>query len=103
MVNILAAEGIRRVGEADVVKIYGGGLPQHPEPPLNYQIVYSLAGALDYYTTPSWVLRHGKPTRLDALSEPEGVAFPPPGGVVEASHTGGAISTLPCVYARRVR
>src|SRR2546426_9072996 len=38
MVNILAAEGIRRVGEADVVKIYVGGLPQHPEPPLNYQI-----------------------------------------------------------------
>src|SRR3989441_1507065 len=48
MVNILAAEGIRRVGEADVVKIYVGGLPQHPEPPLNYQIVYSLEGALDY-------------------------------------------------------
>ena len=38
------------------VKIYVGGLPQQPEPPLNYQIVYSLEGALDYYTTPSWVL-----------------------------------------------
>jgi lysine 6-dehydrogenase len=39
MVNILAAEGIRRVGTADTVRIYVGGLPQHPEPPLNYQIV----------------------------------------------------------------
>src|SRR5690348_17397439 len=28
MVNILAAEGIRRVGDADTVKIYVGGLPQ---------------------------------------------------------------------------
>jgi len=57
MVNIIAAEGIRRVGDAESVKIFVGGLPQKPEPPLNYQIVYSLEGALDYYTTPSWVLR----------------------------------------------
>ena len=63
MVNVLAAEGIRRVGDAETVKVYVGGLPQHPEPPLNYQIVYSLEGALDYYTTPSWVLRGGRPTR----------------------------------------
>src|SRR6266481_9752979 len=69
MVNIIAAEGIRRVGDADTVKIFVGGLPQQPEPPLNYQIVYSLEGALDYYTTPSWVLREGRPERVDALSE----------------------------------
>jgi lysine 6-dehydrogenase len=103
MVNILAAEGIRRVGEADAVKIYVGGLPQYPEPPLNYQIVYSLEGALDYYTTPSWVLRDGKPTRLDALSELEEVVFPPPVGTLEAFHTGGGISILPWVYAGKVR
>src|SRR5256884_6235837 len=103
MVNVLAAEGIRRVGDAECVKIYVGGLPQHPEPPLNYQIVYSLEGALDYYTTPSWVLRDGKPTRLDALSELEEGAFPPPVGVLEAFHTGGGISILPWVYAGKVR
>ena len=103
MVNILAAEGIRRVGTADAVKIYVGGLPQHPEPPLNYQIVYSLEGALDYYTTPSWVLREGKPARVDALSELETVGFPPPVGTLEAFHTGGGISTLPWAYEGRVR
>lgn len=102
MVNILAAEGIRRVGAADAVKIYVGGLPQHPEPPLNYQIVYSLEGALDYYTTPSWVLRQGRPARVDALSELETVTFPPPVGQLEAFHTGGGISTLPWAYAGRV-
>ena len=69
MVNILAAEGIRPVDAGRArCRIYVGGLPQHPEPPLNYQIVYSLEGALDYYTTPSWVLRGGKPTQVDALS-----------------------------------
>src|SRR6266542_921230 len=92
MVNIIAAEGIRQVGDAESVKIFVGGLPQHPEPPLNYQIVYSLEGALDYYTTPSWVLREGKPARVDALSELESVAFPPPVGELEAFHTGGGRS-----------
>jgi len=103
MINILAAEGIRRVGDAEAVKIFVGGLPQHPEPPLHYQIVYSLEGALDYYTTPSWVLRDGKPARVDALSELEQVAFPPPVGVLEAFHTAGGISTLPWTYEGRVR
>jgi lysine 6-dehydrogenase len=102
MVNILAAEGIRRVGEALSVKIFVGGLPQHPEPPLNYQIVYSLEGALDYYTTPSWVLRDGRPARVDALGEVEPVSFPPPVGTLEAFHTAGGISTLPWTYEGRV-
>jgi lysine 6-dehydrogenase len=103
MVNILAAEGIRRVGDAETVKIFVGGLPQHPEPPLNYQIVYSLEGALDYYTTPAWVLRDGKPTRVDPLSEPEQISFPPPLGTLEAFHTAGGISTMPWAYEARVR
>jgi len=102
MVNILAAEGIRRMDKADRVKIYVGGLPQHPEPPLNYQIVYSLEGALDYYTTPSWVLRGGKPVQVDALSEVEPVDFPPPVGRLEAFHTGGGISTLPFAYQGKI-
>jgi len=103
MVNIIAAEGIRRVGEAETVKIFVGGLPQHPEPPLNYQIVYSLEGALDYYTTSSWVLRGGRPERVDALSELESVEFPGPVGTLEAFHTGGGISTMPWGYKGKVQ
>ena len=103
MVNIIAAEGIRRVGDAERVKIFVGGLPQKPEPPLNYQIVYSLEGALDYYTTPSWVLREGRPVQVDALSELEAVQFPSPVGTLEAFHTGGGISTMPWAYRGKVR
>ena len=102
MVNILAAEGIRRVDRAERVKIYVGGLPQEPEPPLNYQIVYSLEGALDYYTTPSWILRDGKPTQVEALSELEDVEFPSPVGTLEAFHTGGGISTMPFAWEGKV-
>ena len=105
MVNIIAAEGIRRVGagNAESVKIFVGGLPQQPEPPLNYQIVYSLEGALDYYTTPSWILREGRPVRVDPLSELESVEFPSPVGTLEAFHTGGGISTMPWAYEGKIR
>jgi lysine 6-dehydrogenase len=102
MVNILAAEGIRRLDQAEKVKIFVGGLPQSPEPPLNYQIVYSLEGALDYYTTPSWVLRGGRPVQVEALSEVEPVEFPSPVGTLEAFHTGGGISTLPFAYQGKI-
>jgi lysine 6-dehydrogenase len=60
MVNILSQYGIDQLDSVDSVKIYVGGLPQQPEPPLNYQIVYSLEGVLDYYTTLSWIVRDGE-------------------------------------------
>lgn len=102
MVNILAAEGIRRLERTRAVRIYVGGLPQHPEPPLNYQIVYSLEGALDYYTTPSWILRGGKAVQVDPLSEVEPQQFPLPIGTLEAFHTGGGISTLPFAWEGKI-
>jgi lysine 6-dehydrogenase len=102
MVNVLAVEGIRRMDVADRVKIFVGGLPQCPEPPLNYQIVYSLEGVLDYYTTPSWILRDGAPVQMEPLSELEMVDFPAPIGRLEAFHTGGGISTLPFAYQGKV-
>src|SRR5213595_1109224 len=102
MVNIIAAEGIRRVGDADSVKIFVGGLPQKPEPPLNYQIVYSLEGALDYYTTPSWVLREGRLERVDALSEIEPVYFGGSLGELEGFHTAGGLSTMAFRYEGKI-
>ena len=102
MVNILAEYGIRQLDEVDAVRIYVGGLPQHPEPPLNYQIVYSLEGVLDYYTTLSWVLRDGKLTQVKALSELERVKFEDPVGELEAFHTAGGLSTMGFRYEGKV-
>jgi lysine 6-dehydrogenase len=103
MVNILAAAGIDELDDAHTVRIRVGGLPQDPKPPLNYQIVYSLHGVLDYYTTISWVLRDGEPKEVDALSEIEPVEFPPPVGTLEAFHTAGGLSTMPWTYKGRMR
>jgi lysine 6-dehydrogenase len=98
MVNILAAAGIAAMDSANSVKIRVGGLPQSPEPPLNYQIVYSLHGVLDYYTTLSWVRRNGEPLQVEALSELEPVEFPSPVGTLEAFHTAGGLSTMAWTY-----
>jgi lysine 6-dehydrogenase len=93
MVNILAEHGIRQLDVPRSVRIMVGGLPQNPEPPLNYQVVYSLEGVLDYYTTLSWVLRDGKTVQVEALSERERVDFPGV-GELEAFHTAGGLSMM---------
>jgi lysine 6-dehydrogenase len=101
MVNILAEYGIRQLDRTRSVRILVGGLPQHPEGPLDYQIVYSLEGVLDYYTTRSWVLRGGEPVQVEALSEPEEIDFPGVGRL-EAFHTAGGLSTMAQRYAGEV-
>ena len=103
MVNILAQGGIDRLDTTDSVRLWVGGLPQHPKPPLNYQIVYSLEGMLDYYVTPAEILRDGRRTAVEALSELEILEFPDPIGHLEAFHTGGGTSSLPARYEGRVR
>ena len=101
MVNILAQHGIEQLDHVESVKIFVGGLPQHPEPPLNYMLVYSLEGALDYYTTLSWVLRNGKRTQVKALSECEPVTFDEL-GELEAFHTAGGLSTMAFRYEGKI-
>jgi lysine 6-dehydrogenase len=102
MVNILAQHGIDQMDSTDEVKIFVGGLPQNPEPPLNYQIVYSLEGVLDYYTTLSWVVRDGRREQVTALSEIEPVQFPAPVGELEAFHTAGGLSTMAFRYEKEI-
>jgi lysine 6-dehydrogenase len=102
MVNILSEHGIRQLDRVKSVRIYVGGLPQRPEPPLNYQIVYSLEGVLDYYTTLSWVVRDGKRKQVKALSERERVDFPSPVGELEAFHTAGGLSTMAWRYEDKI-
>jgi lysine 6-dehydrogenase len=102
LVNVIAELGIQQCDTVSAVRLYVGGLPQHPSPPLNYQIVYSLEGVLDYYTTPSWVLRDGQPTQVTALSEIEAVSFDGSVGTLEAFHTAGGLSLMAQRYAGRI-
>jgi lysine 6-dehydrogenase len=75
-----------------------GGLPQQPEPPLNYQVVYSLEGVLDYYSTPVLVLEGGEVVEKEPLTELEMVDFPGRFGPLEAFLTAGGVSSMPYRY-----
>ena len=102
LINVLAQYGMDQFDRTEAVRIYVGGLPQEPQPPLNYQVVYSLEGVLDYYTTRSWLLRGGQRVQVDALSEIEPLDFPAPVGTLEAFHTAGGLSMMAFRYEGRV-
>ena len=102
MVNVFAQAGIDTLDTVDAVRLRVGGLPQRPRPPLNYQVVYSLEGMLDYYVTPATILRGGRQTSVPALSGLETLDFPEPVGRLEAFFTGGGTSTLPDRYEGRI-
>lgn len=102
MVNVIAQHGIDQFDTVESVQLFVGGLPQTPEPPLGYQIAYSIEGMIDYYTTPSLVVRDGQPLEVSALSELETVQFAEPLGALEAFHTAGGLSTMVYRYAGRI-
>lgn len=102
MVNVIAQHGIDQFETVEAVKLFVGGLPQVPEPPLGYQIAYSIEGMVDYYTTQSLVVRDGQPTTVTALSELEPVTFADEVGTLEAFHTAGGLSTMVYRYAGKI-
>lgn len=103
MCNSLAACGIAEMDSVDAVRIYCGGLPQKPKPPLNYKIVFNLEGVIGNYFGKSYVLRNGA-IKLDAaFSGKEVVDVGAPLGKLEAMVTGGATSTCPWTYKGKIR
>lgn len=102
MVNVIAQHAIDQLDTVERVQLYVGGLPQVPEPPLGYQIAYSIEGMVDYYTTPSLVVRDGRPQEVTALSEVEPVRFAEPLGELEAFHTAGGLSTMVYRHAAHI-
>lgn len=87
----------------DNLRLRVGGLPQHPRPPLDYMLVFSVHGLINEYIEPCLCVRGGEQRFVPALSEIEEIEFPVPMGRFEAFHTSGGISTLPRTLAGRVR
>lgn len=93
MINILTGYGASKLDQVQDIKLYVGGIPVNPEPPLQYNHVFSLDGVFDHYTDPSHVIRRGELLEVDSLSEIESIEFEG-FGELEAFHTSGGTSTL---------
>lgn len=103
MCNSLAACGMERLDKTDDVRMYCGGLPQEPKPPLNYKIVFNLEGVIGNYFGKSYVLKGGKVQLIPSFTEKEIVDVGKPLGKLEAIVTGGATSTCPWTYKGKVK
>ena len=102
MATILCGDLLRRMGgTADALKIYVGGLLEKPKPPFNYQLLFSVEGLINEYCEPVRILRNGKLTIIEPLTEVEEfrIAGLPP---LEAFHTSGGVSTMPETFAGKV-
>jgi lysine 6-dehydrogenase len=102
MVSILAMHGAARFDEVSEIRIRVGGLPQKPEPPLDYQLVFSVEGLINEYVEVARVIRDGRITEVESMTELEPLefdGFPP----LEAFQTSGGTSTLPDTFLGKVR
>lgn len=103
MVSLVAAEGLKQFDRVDSVHIRVGGLPLHPKPPLNYQLVFSVGGLINEYIEPARVIEDGKIKTVESMTGVETLTFPPPFGKLEAFYTSGGASTLPLTLKGKVR
>lgn len=102
MVSILAMHGAARFDEIDEIHIRVGGLPQHPKPPLKYQLIFSIEGLINEYVEKARVIRGGEIEEIDSMTDLERITFDnfP---TLEAFHTSGGISTLPDTFAGKIK
>ncbi len=102
MVSILAMHAASKFETVDEIHIRVGGLPQDPQPPLNYQLVFSVEGLINEYIEVARVIRDGKIAEVDSMTEIESLefdGFPP----LEAFQTSGGTSTLPDTFLGTIK
>ncbi len=102
MVSILAMHGAAKFDQVEEIHIRVGGLPRHPQPPLNYQLVFSVEGLINEYIELARVIRDGKIAEVQSMTELEALdfeGFPP----LEAFQTSGGTSTLPDTFLGKVK
>jgi lysine 6-dehydrogenase len=88
----------RSLDEMRSVEVLVGGLPEKPEPPLNYRIVFSLEDVVNEYSRPVQVIEGGKRKKVEALSGRGHISFPRV-GKLEYFLTDG-LGSLPRSYPR---
>jgi len=101
MASFLVAWGLQGFKKPERVHVRVGGLPLEPQPPLNYQMVFSMGGLINEYRGFCRTLRKGRLARVRAMTGEESVDFPDV-GLLEAFNTSGGASTMPDTYRGKV-
>ena len=103
MANTLAVYAMSKMENPQEVRIWCGGLPQRPKPPLDYKLVFSIEGLTNEYFGKAYVLRDGRVQEVETFTEVEEVEFPPPVGRCEAFITAGGTSTCPWTFEGKLQ
>lgn len=101
MGNLFVAYALEELGDLAEARVRCGGLPQHPKPPLGYQLLFSVAGLTNEYFGEAQVLRGGRVVSAATFGELETLDWPGL-GPVEAFLTSGGLSTTPWTFAGRI-
>jgi len=101
MADVLGAHLARQFDSVGELTIRVGGLPQNPEPPLNYQLVFSVGGLINEYKEKCKVLRNGEITLVDPMEEVENLEFDGI-GKLEAFTTSGGAAWLPEIFRGKI-
>ncbi|HFC10351.1 MAG TPA: hypothetical protein ENJ54_10955 [Chloroflexi bacterium] len=102
LINTIGAYLVEAFDEPREVRIYDGGLPQHPEPPWNYALTFHINGLTNEYDGTTTLLIDGKLTEVEGLTQYERLEIPPL-GELEAFITTGGASTAPWTFQGRLQ
>ena len=102
LVSVITKDIVESLSTVDLVQLRVGGLPLQPQPPLKYQIVFSINGLINEYVEDALILDHGKIISKPSMTEIETILFPEPFGRMEAFLTSGGCSTLPYTYKNTI-
>jgi lysine 6-dehydrogenase len=100
--SVIVRDIVEELDFINFVKIRVGGLPINPQPPLNYQIVFSPYGLINEYVEDAIILKNGKIIKKKSMTDIETFTFPKPFGKIEAFLTSGGCSTLPYTYKNKI-
>ncbi len=91
--SMMAGRAYAQLEEAKELKIYVGGIPERPIPPLGYLVTWSPEDLIEEYVRPARVIHSGKVVEKPAVSELEKI-FMPGVGELEAFLTDGLRTML---------
>lgn len=101
MGNLFVAYAVAELGRCSEVTVRCGGLPQEPQGPLGYMLVFSVAGLTNEYFGRAQVLRDGAVVEVPTFTELETLHFDAL-GEVEAFVTSGGLSTTPWTFEGQI-